>query len=99
MSDSHQYAAGRGAPAPLRLAIVNRGEPAMRAQAAAAELNQDGAEPAITTIVLYTALDADARFVQAADEAVSIGPSMSVDPADGRRKSAYLHVEGVIEAL
>ncbi|HEU5158427.1 MAG TPA: carboxyl transferase domain-containing protein [Streptosporangiaceae bacterium] len=82
-----------------RLAIVNRGEPAMRALHAVAELNNDGGTPPITAIVVHTTLDADAWFVRMADEAVSIGPATFVDPADGHRKSAYLNERRVMEAL
>jgi biotin carboxylase len=44
-----------------RLAIVNRGEPAMRAITAAGELNLVGDQPPITTVVLHTDPDAQAR--------------------------------------
>ena len=56
-----------------RLAIVNRGEPAMRCLAAVAELGDDFGEP-ITTIALYTDPDAASLFVRQADEAVPLGP-------------------------
>jgi acetyl/propionyl-CoA carboxylase alpha subunit/acetyl-CoA carboxylase carboxyltransferase component len=89
-----------GPPLQLRrLAIVNRGEPAIRALAAVAELNRDGATPPITAVVLHTTLDAGAWFVRMADEAVSIGPATFVDPLDGHRKSAYLDEERVMDAL
>src|SRR6266542_2731275 len=82
-----------------RLAIVNRGEPAMRALDAVAELNRDGAGPRITPIVLHTAPEADAWFVRMAEEAVPLGPATFVDPVDGYRKSAYLDEERVLAAL
>ncbi|MFC4534115.1 carboxyl transferase domain-containing protein [Sphaerisporangium dianthi] len=82
-----------------RLAIVDRGEPALRALDAVAELNRDGGAPRITTIVLYPDLDADACYVRMADEAVPLGEATYVDPEDGRRKSAYLDEERVIAAL
>jgi acetyl/propionyl-CoA carboxylase alpha subunit/acetyl-CoA carboxylase carboxyltransferase component len=89
-----------GPPKPLRrLAIVNRGEPAIRALEAVAELNRDGVVPPITTIVVHTTLDADAWFVRMADEAVSIGPATYVDPVDGHRKSTYLDEARVLAAL
>ena len=71
----------------------------MRALDAVAELNRDGSGPPITAIVLYTEPDANAWFVRAADEAVSLGPATFIDPVDGRRKSAYLNEERVIVAL
>jgi acetyl/propionyl-CoA carboxylase alpha subunit/acetyl-CoA carboxylase carboxyltransferase component len=82
-----------------RLAIVNRGEPAIRALNAIAELNRTGDGPPITVIVVYTDPDARAWFVRLADESICLGPATFVDPADGRRKSAYLDVERVVTAL
>ena len=58
-----------------RLAIVNRGEPAMRALTAVAELNASGDWPPITTVVLYTEPDAGAWYVRDADEAIPLGPA------------------------
>ena len=84
-----------------RLAIVNRGEPAMRLLHAVAEL--DGAEPSadlpITTIAFHTDPDAGSLFVREADEAVALGPPTFVDRADGSRKSAYLDLERLEAAL
>ena len=82
-----------------RLAIVNRGEPAMRALAAVAELNEAGDAPPISTIVVHTDPDAQAWYVREADEGLSLGPATYVDPADGHRKSRYLDEPAVIEAL
>ena len=87
-----------------RLGIVNRGEPALRLLTAVAEMNgvngpEAGSRPAITTVALYTDPDADAWFVQEADEAVSLGPATYLDPADGHRKSRYLDEAAVVEAL
>ena len=82
-----------------RLAIVNRGEPAVRALTAVAELNQAGDQPPIRTVVLYTDPDADAWYVREADEAVSLGTATYVDPVDGTRRSRYLDEAAVIAAL
>ena len=82
-----------------RLAILNRGEPAMRALGAVGELNRDGRAPSITAIVVYTDADAQAWFVRLADEAICLGPATFIDPADGSRKSAYLDEERVVAAL
>ncbi|MGO8769677.1 MAG: carboxyl transferase domain-containing protein [Mycobacterium sp.] len=81
-----------------RLAIVNRGEPAVRALTAVAELNQAGDKPPIQTIVLYTDPDADAWFVREADVAVPLGSATYVD-ADGTRRSRYLDEPAVVAAL
>ena len=63
-----------------RLAIVNRGEPAMRLIHAVRELNEQRAEP-ITVIALFTESERDAMFVRHADEAICLGPE------PGRRRS------------
>ena len=57
-----------------RVAIVNRGEPAMRLINAVREWNAEGRPPPLRTIALYTAVDRHAMFVREADEAVLIGP-------------------------
>jgi acetyl/propionyl-CoA carboxylase alpha subunit/acetyl-CoA carboxylase carboxyltransferase component len=82
-----------------RLAIANRGEPAIRALTAVRELNQAGDRPPITTVVLYTEPDADAWFVREADEAVSLGSATFADPASGGRRSRYLDEPAVLDAL
>src|SRR6187399_2460284 len=68
-----------------RLAIVNRGEPAMRVIHAVRELNVHRPEP-IRVIALYTEPERDAMFVRHADEAVAL---------DG----GYLEHEGLERAL
>ncbi len=59
-----------------RLAIVNRGDAAMRVIHAARELNWHRADP-LCLIALYTEAERDAMFVRHADEAVCVG----TDPA------------------
>ncbi|WP_308283234.1 ATP-binding protein [Pseudonocardia nigra] len=75
-----------------RVAIVNRGEPAMRLIHAVREWNAEaGAEDRLRTIALYTAVDRHAMFVREADEAVLIGPD---DPDQAFATSPYLdHAE------
>ncbi|MGQ0574423.1 MAG: ATP-binding protein [Pseudonocardia sp.] len=62
-----------------RVAIVNRGEPAMRLIHAVREWNAQGAGPQLCTIAVHTAVDARAMFVREADESILIG---SDDPDD-----------------
>jgi acetyl/propionyl-CoA carboxylase alpha subunit/acetyl-CoA carboxylase carboxyltransferase component len=81
-----------------RVAIVNRGEPAMRFLNAAAEFNRLADEP-LTTIALYTEPDRNAWFVRDADEAVSLGPAMAFDARTGRTTLAYLDYEKLERAL
>jgi acetyl/propionyl-CoA carboxylase alpha subunit/acetyl-CoA carboxylase carboxyltransferase component len=80
-----------------RLAIVNRGEPAMRCVAAAAELSHGTGEP-ITTIALYTEPDAASWFAREAGEAVALGPATFTD-ASGRRQSTYTDIDRLMAAL
>ncbi|MGE5133291.1 MAG: carboxyl transferase domain-containing protein [Gemmatimonadota bacterium] len=80
-----------------RLAIVNRGEPALRCLAAADELARETGEP-ITSIALYTDPDATSWFVRLASEAVPLGPA-TVAAAGGRRQSAYLDLARLMAAL
>ncbi len=61
-----------------RIAVVNRGEPAMRLINAVREWNEEG-RPALRVIAVYTAVDRRATFVREADEAVLIGPA---DPGE-----------------
>ncbi len=80
-----------------RLAIVNRGEPAMRCLAGVGELARaDGAQ--ITTIALYTEPDAASWFVREASEAVPLGPALVTGP-DGDRHSAYVDIDQLMAVL
>ena len=77
-----------------RLAIVNRGEPAMRLIHAVRELNDQREEP-IRLIALYTEGERDAMFVRHADEAASLGPAIRED----RARSGYLDHVALERAL
>src|SRR5919109_2596457 len=80
-----------------RLAIVNRGEAAMRAINAVRELNEERAEP-IRVIALHTETERHALFVRQADERYCIGPAAWTDD-EGRRRSAYLDYGALERAL
>ena len=73
-----------------RLAIVNRGEPAMRLIHAVRELNEQRRDP-IVLIALFTEVERHALFVREADEAVCLGPGTG-----GTHRSGYLD-QGVLE--
>jgi acetyl/propionyl-CoA carboxylase alpha subunit/acetyl-CoA carboxylase carboxyltransferase component len=74
-----------------RLAIVNRGEAAMRCIRAVKALRaQEGAE--ILAVALYTEIDRDAPFVRHADLAVAM-------PAPRGEVAAYLDYDGLVRAL
>ncbi|MTD56232.1 ATP-binding protein [Amycolatopsis pithecellobii] len=72
-----------------RVAIVNRGEAAMRLIHAVGELNAEGG-PRIETVALYTDADATATFVREADLTYDLGPA-SARP--------YLDLEVLARAL
>ena len=77
-----------------RIAIVNRGEPAMRLIHAVREWNAAGGSP-LRTVALHTAVDRRAMFVREADEAVLIGP----DDPDHLGPSPYLDYAELERAL
>ena len=60
-----------------RVAIVNRGEAAMRLIHAVRELNAQGGAQ-IETIALHTDGESAAKFVREADSAFAIGPARSM---------------------
>ena len=78
-----------------RIAIVNRGEPAMRLIHAARELSHDLGEH-VRTIALHTDAERGAMFVREADEAVRIGPRVGEPPAT---VSPYIDHEELERAL
>jgi len=81
-----------------RIAIVNRGEAAMRFIHAAREFRQEHNVP-LRTIALFTEPDQQAMFVREADEAVSLGAAQFIDPDTQRPKSSYLDYGRLAEAL
>ena len=80
-----------------RIAIVNRGEAAMRLIHAVRELNREHGWPG-RAVALFTEPDRRAMFVREADEAVPLGPATFVD-GDGQRKSSYLDYDRLARAL
>src|SRR2546430_12267583 len=81
-----------------RVAIINRGEPAMRFLNAVDELNREGGEP-LTTIAVYTDPDRHAMFVREADEAVCLGPATVFDESSGREHQSYVDYGRLERAL
>jgi len=81
-----------------RVAVVNRGEPAMRFIHAVREYNLEHRTD-IRVIALYTEPDRHARFVREADEAVDLGPPTYVDETDGLRRPSYLDYGAVERCL
>ena len=81
-----------------RVAIVNRGEAAMRFIHAAREFNQEHGT-SLCTIALFTDPDRHAMFVREADEAVSLGAAQVIDPSTHQLKSSYVDYERLERAL
>ena len=72
-----------------RVAIVNRGEAAMRFIHAARDFNQEHGT-SLRTIALFTDCERHAMFVREADEAFSLGPTRVLDPTTQQCKSSYV---------
>lgn len=72
-----------------RVAIVNRGEAAMRFIHAAREFSVERGV-SLRTIALFTEPDRHAMFVREADECLCIGPALVPDPNTNQLKSSYL---------
>ena len=81
-----------------RLAIIDRGEAAMRCVSAVAELNRDSREP-LTTIALYTQPDAASWFVREANEAMLLSPPTSVGTGSLQEGACLDHPELLMAAL
>lgn len=79
-----------------RIAIVNRGEPAMRLIHAVREWNDQPDREPLRTIALYTAVDRAAMFVREADESILIGPA---DPDQAFGANPYLDYAELERAL
>src|SRR5437763_15938005 len=80
-----------------RVAIVNRGEPAMRLINAVREWNAEG-RPALRIIAVYTAADRQATFVREAGESVLIGPAEADAAFAGGPYLDYADVERALRA-
>jgi acetyl/propionyl-CoA carboxylase alpha subunit/acetyl-CoA carboxylase carboxyltransferase component len=81
-----------------RVAIVNRGEAAMRFIHAAREFNlEHGA--CLETIALFTEPDRQAMFVRDADEAVCIGAALLPDAVTHQLKTSYVDYKTLERAL
>ena len=81
-----------------RIAIVNRGEAAMRFIHAAREYNLEQGT-ALHTIALFTEPDRHAMFVREADECVCMGPALIPDPNTHQLKSSYVDYATLERAL
>jgi len=76
-----------------RVAIVNRGEAAMRFIHAAREFNQEN-NASLCTIALFSEPDCHAMFVREADEAVFLGPAQTIDRSTQQLKASTWNTAG-----
>src|ERR1022692_1407178 len=81
-----------------RVAIVNRGEAAMRFIHAVRDFNQEYGT-SLRTIALFTEPDRHSMFVREADEAVCLGPAQVLDPGTQQLKSSYVDYGRLERAL
>jgi acetyl/propionyl-CoA carboxylase alpha subunit/acetyl-CoA carboxylase carboxyltransferase component len=81
-----------------RVAIVNRGEAAMRFIHAVRDFNQEHGT-SLRTIALFTEPDRHSMFVREADEAVCLGPAQVLDPNTQQLKSSYVDYGRLERAL
>src|SRR5438552_6475847 len=81
-----------------RIAIINRGEAAMRVIRAVREMNYEE-HLDFTSIAFFTTSDRHAMFVHEADDSICIGPATFNDHAEKRRKSSYLDPVCIERAL
>ena len=81
-----------------RVAIINRGEAAMRFIHAARDFNQEFGT-SLHTIALFTEPDRYAMFVREAHEAYCLGPALTPDPQTQQPKSTYVNYERLEQAL
>ncbi len=81
-----------------RVAIVNRGEAAMRFIHASREFSHETGIN-LRTIALFTDPDRQAMFVREADEAIYLGPTHVLDRDTQQLKSTYVDYEYLARAL
>src|ERR1700690_14208 len=81
-----------------RVAIVNRGEAAMRFIHAVRDFNQENGT-SLRTMALFTEPDRHSMFVREADEAVCLGPAQVLDADTHQLKSSYVDYGRVERAL
>jgi acetyl/propionyl-CoA carboxylase alpha subunit/acetyl-CoA carboxylase carboxyltransferase component len=80
-----------------RVAVVNRGEAAVRFLRGARTWSALRRHP-LEVVAFFTDADRDAPFVREADAAVPLGPAL-IDAPDGRRRSAYLDISRIVALL
>ena len=80
-----------------RIAVANRGEPAMRLIHAVRDFNLERGT-AIETVAMYTDTDRQSMFVREADVAFELGPAL-IEAEDGSRKVGYLDYDRLVAGI
>ena len=81
-----------------RVAVVNRGEAAMRFIHAARDFNEEHGT-SLRTVALFTEPDRHSMFVREADEAACLGPAQVLDANTQQPKSSYVDYGRLERAL
>ncbi len=82
-----------------RIAIINRGEPAMRLIRAVRDWNAEGRQP-METVALFTAVDRNAPYVLEADHSFELGsPAEDGQDEIARARNCYLNYDVLIGAM
>ena len=81
-----------------RIAIINRGEPAMRLIRAVRDWNASHSNH-LETVALYTDVDRNAPFVHDADYAFKLGPSLILGGSESGASNFYLDYGSIERAL
>jgi acetyl/propionyl-CoA carboxylase alpha subunit/acetyl-CoA carboxylase carboxyltransferase component len=81
-----------------RIAIVNRGDPAIRFIEAVRQFNRTHGT-SLVSVALYAEPDARARFVREANEAIELGTDPLIETPEGQLRSVYMDLARLEQAL
>ncbi len=81
-----------------RIALLNRGEPAVRFVRAVRDYNHERGT-ALQVVAFYTDPDVGSPFVRMADDSVRLGPALRPAPVASGMVSAYCHHDHVLDLL
>ncbi len=82
-----------------RLAVLDRGETAVRVLLSVAELNRHGDGEPMATLAVHAEGAEQAWFAREADGVLVLGEHLYTGPPDGRRRSHLLDIDAVVALL
>ncbi len=82
-----------------RLAVLDRGETAVRVLLSVAELNRHGEGEPMATLAVHAEGAEDAWFAREADGVLVLGEQLYTGTPDGRRRSHLLDIDAVVALL